>query len=262
MVVVAGTSDGDFESEDHSDQLIVVYREPPTLSCISIRTNATEATGMTVHFNVTATDDSGIPPIITCDPPSGSLFPVGNTLVTCTATDDDTLSITCTFSVSVLVSRGAIEQTVADLLTLRAEVADTKVGRALDGAIGHLTQALAAELWIDQTHVSPQRGTKVFQQSHLAILKLCRLTKRFPDGVSREDVEALMNRILEANRLLAAVAYQDALSAAGPSRQLEQAHNLLLKGDQQTVDARCANGITSYQRTWRILRRTSSQAGR
>ena len=38
---------------------------------------------------------------VTCTPPSGSLFSMGSTLVTCTATDDCTNRITCTFTVTV-----------------------------------------------------------------------------------------------------------------------------------------------------------------
>jgi len=41
-----------------------------------------------VHFSVTATDDHDLSPSIACAPPSGSFFPRGKTLVTCTAMDD------------------------------------------------------------------------------------------------------------------------------------------------------------------------------
>ena len=47
-----------------------------------------------------ATDASGTPSVV-CAPPSGSSFPLGDTLVTCTATDAEGLTATTTFTVSV-----------------------------------------------------------------------------------------------------------------------------------------------------------------
>jgi hypothetical protein len=43
--------------------------------------------GEIVHFTVTASDCSDPSPTVVCVPPSGSLFPRGRTVVTCTATD-------------------------------------------------------------------------------------------------------------------------------------------------------------------------------
>jgi hypothetical protein len=43
--------------------------------------------GGTVTYSVSATDDSGNAPAVTCSPASGSTFPVGDTTVNCTAED-------------------------------------------------------------------------------------------------------------------------------------------------------------------------------
>ncbi len=63
---------------------------PPLLSCPSqviVREASDGPPGRVVHFTVTATDTCDPSPSIVCDPPSGSFFPRGTTLVTCTATD-------------------------------------------------------------------------------------------------------------------------------------------------------------------------------
>lgn len=49
----------------------------------------------------TATDACDATPTVVCSPPSGSVFPVGTTVVTCTATDDCGNSSTSTFNVTV-----------------------------------------------------------------------------------------------------------------------------------------------------------------
>src|SRR5438309_945059 len=63
--------------------------------------------GAIVTFAAAATDDSGQPPTVTCAPSSGSLFPIGSTAVTCTATDAAGNSATASFAVVVL---GACQQ--------------------------------------------------------------------------------------------------------------------------------------------------------
>jgi hypothetical protein len=52
-------------------------------------------------FTVTATDEEDYAPSLVCVPPSGSHFPRGTTLVTCTATDFSGNQATCRFPVTV-----------------------------------------------------------------------------------------------------------------------------------------------------------------
>jgi hypothetical protein len=54
-----------------------------------------------VYFTVTATDDADPAPVVACVPPSGSTFPLGATLVTCTATDCSGNQSTCQFTVTL-----------------------------------------------------------------------------------------------------------------------------------------------------------------
>jgi hypothetical protein len=48
-----------------------------------------------------ATDNCPPPPTVVCNPPSGSIFPPGTTVVTCTATDSSGNTAICTFPVNV-----------------------------------------------------------------------------------------------------------------------------------------------------------------
>ncbi len=76
---------------------------PPTITCpanITVDTDA-GACSAVVYFVPVATDDSGVVSI-GCIPPSGSVFPVGTTIVTATATDPATNSSSCTFWVTVV----------------------------------------------------------------------------------------------------------------------------------------------------------------
>jgi hypothetical protein len=81
---------------------------PPTLTVpASVAADATSASGATVSFDVSATDALDPTPSYLCLPASGSLFPIGTTPVTCTATDSAGNRSAASFSVHV---RGAGEQ--------------------------------------------------------------------------------------------------------------------------------------------------------
>jgi hypothetical protein len=61
---------------------------PPVLEVPGpITVDATSASGASVTYSVSATDDADPNPTVSCSPPSGSTFPIGESTVTCTATD-------------------------------------------------------------------------------------------------------------------------------------------------------------------------------
>jgi hypothetical protein len=77
---------------------------PPTLSCPSSVFAAERfgsPSGEVVNYSVTASDEIDPSPTVVCVPPSGSLFPLGTTIVTCTATDASGNQSTCEFPVTV-----------------------------------------------------------------------------------------------------------------------------------------------------------------
>lgn len=102
---------------------------PPLLTVpTDITVDATSPSGAPVDFTVTATDDVDPNPTVTCTPASGSPFPIGNTTVTCTATDKAANTGRASFSVTV---RGAAEQ----LAELRADVHGVGTGESLSAKV-------------------------------------------------------------------------------------------------------------------------------
>jgi autotransporter-associated beta strand protein len=76
---------------------------PLVLNCSSnITVNSTNcgSTGAVVFFNSTASGGCA-PTTLNCNPPSGSTFPIGTTLVTCTASDACGNHTNCSFTVTV-----------------------------------------------------------------------------------------------------------------------------------------------------------------
>ncbi len=85
----------------------------PVVRCSTNRVvRCTDAAGTPVTFAVSATDNNDASVTVACLPPSGSLFPPGTNLVTCTATDAAGNASSCSFNVIVLPSAVSIEHAV------------------------------------------------------------------------------------------------------------------------------------------------------
>jgi hypothetical protein len=69
---------------------------PPNVSATT-----SNPAGDAVSYSVSATDDSGNAPTVTCNPASGSTFPVGNTTVNCTAEDAAQHQTSASFTVTL-----------------------------------------------------------------------------------------------------------------------------------------------------------------
>jgi len=110
-----GTTTVTCEATDDSDNTVsefflveVVDTTDPVFDSIdNVIAEATSASGATVNYGLpTATDNGDVSPIVTCDPPAGSLFPFGPNTVTCTAADFEGNSATATFQVTVQDTSG------------------------------------------------------------------------------------------------------------------------------------------------------------
>ena len=67
-----------------------------------ISVTTTNPGGEVVNYSAPTTSGGCAPVTVVCNPPSGSTFPVGTTVVTCTATDGQSNTATCTFTVTVV----------------------------------------------------------------------------------------------------------------------------------------------------------------
>jgi hypothetical protein len=110
----------------------------PTLTVpADLFVDATGPDGAVVSWVASAVDDEDPAPVVTCAPPSGSLFPIGTQPVLCTATDASGNSATAGFDVTV---QGAAQQ-LEDLL---AQVAGVGPGGSLSAKLRAATARLAA----------------------------------------------------------------------------------------------------------------------
>ena len=99
---------------------VTVNPPPPiNLTCSSnLTVTATSSNGAVVFYSSSASGGCSPPPFLSCNPPSGSTFPIGTTTVTCTASDGCGTSTNCSFTVTV--TRPPINLTCSSNLTVTA----------------------------------------------------------------------------------------------------------------------------------------------
>lgn len=103
--VIAGEYDPDVRSNIACTTTTVVTPDtvPPTLSVpANFTAEADSPAGKSVNYSVSATDDRDPNPTVVCTPASGSTFPLGPTLVACTATDASGNSVSASFTITVI----------------------------------------------------------------------------------------------------------------------------------------------------------------
>lgn len=242
------------------DYVTVVYREnqPPTIVCPSNAVViAAATTGAPVEFTINATDDSGTAPTVDCVPESGAVFPIGQSTVTCTATDGDGMSAVCSFTVTVQGAQAARRSVLEELKMLRATISDRETRWRLDAAIAHLTSSLSSEFWLDETHLQRKHGDRVFQLGLFAVRNLCQLTRDRKSSLADTVVEGFVDRLVRADRLLAIVAIEDAVAAGAKEHKIEQARKWVARGDADAAHELCRGGLQEYRQAWKRVARPS-----
>lgn len=134
---------------------VVEDHTPPTLTCSDVRVSAC-ASSAVVNFAPTATDDVDLSPVVTCQPPSGSVVPLGETIVTCTARDLGSNASTCSFTVAVSLGGGGgtfqFSNGSRDLITNGLTGAPIPVGSNFLAAVYYLPDRAVVPSDVDFDH--------------------------------------------------------------------------------------------------------------
>jgi hypothetical protein len=225
---------------------------PPAVTCPApITKEFTDSAGAVVTFTTSATDPCVGPLPSTDSPHSGSIFPIGTTTVTSTATDQGGLTGSCQFSVTVLGSLGVQQDVLADLHALRDTVSSREDRHKLDQAIDDLSGSLALELWVDQTHVRTRHGEQVFEAAKKSIEDLAALQRHSKSHISEAILQGFIDRLVRAERELAFAAIQDASSSGGDRRELGRANQELAHGDWAAAQGKASEAVGSYREAWK-----------
>ena len=250
--------DSNGASNTCATSVVVLDTTPPIITCSSnVTVEFTSDDGAVVTYSVAAVDYCDLNPQITSMPPSGSAFAIGVTEVHSTAMDARSNAASCSFTVTVLGSRGVKADVLAELIALRAGVtcergsdADEDLCGKLDDAIRHLRESLRAGLWMDETHIERAGGKEVFQGEERAVDELCQLLASKKSNLPDSVLQDYINRILRADRLLASIAIREALAAGVSGSKMVAAQRFLQLGD--AAGGKCGNGVEDYYNAWKL----------
>jgi hypothetical protein len=168
---------------DHGFSLVRTGAAPtmdatrPTLNVpADLSVPGTSPTGAVVSFVATATDDTDPNPDVSCTPASGSLFPMGTTAVTCTATDASDNAASATFAVRVIGHAELLEDLLNEVLAshldpgrslaqkLLAAVAAQDNGKPTHDVCARLGALINEARAQSGKHLAPQQATNLITQ--------------------------------------------------------------------------------------------------
>jgi len=98
----------------------------------NLQIDAASPAGAIVNYTVTATDNSGVTPTVSCIPLSGGTFAIGTTTVNCMATDAAGNSTGGRFTVKV---NGPAAQTANLIVLVRSFTLPPVIGNSLTGLL-------------------------------------------------------------------------------------------------------------------------------
>lgn len=112
---------------------------------------ATSAAGAIVTYTVRATDPDSPVKSLVCDPRSGSMFPVGSTIVNCTASDPsgNTASISLTVTVKGVPPPPQLQHLLTDVRTMPASIGRLILSNDVNEMINNVQTGRTAQVCSD-----------------------------------------------------------------------------------------------------------------
>ncbi len=202
-----------------------------------------------VNFTATATDECDPGVTVLCEPPSGSLFPVGVTVVRCSATDRAGHTAQGSFTVTLQDNARLMKrQALASLEQLLPTITDRDQRRELREATNHLARSLTPAWWVDDFHLVRRKGEKVFHEEEETVDDLRDAIRH---GLPASLVQGTINSLVAADRALAATGIAEADRPTCKKDYLAKARRYFAAGDARAAAYRPTHAIEEYEKAWK-----------
>jgi RHS repeat-associated protein len=174
-----GVRSNHLEASFTVDTTGAVDTKPPTISGVpsDIVREATDPSGAKVSYTApTATDEVDGKVSVNCDPPSGSTFHIGTTMVTCKATDKVGNEATASFTVTVEEATTALDLSITEpeegstVRTDRITVKGTVTG-TVTGPSGTKVTVAAIEATVDSEGNFTAEGVPLTEGQNALVVK-------------------------------------------------------------------------------------------
>jgi hypothetical protein len=143
------------------------------------------------------------------------------------------------------------QQVLADLQALLPRLHKDDKPK-LTSAIAHLQKSLSLDLWLDGSHPKPgKKGETVFNEEKAAVVNLRDLGARNKSGLTPAQMKVYINRLVDTDRALAALAISEAEARGGRAAQIASAKTALASGDVQASKNSPDKAIDQYKTAWK-----------
>ena len=229
----------------------VVDTTPPIVTVPANKTvDATTPAGRVVTFAASASDivDGSLTP--KCSPSSGSTFPIGMTTVTCSATDAHGNTGSAAFTITVVHTALTLkEAALAGANALLAGAGRTDSDELRD-VVRKLRHATDPSNWVDGNHLVVKRGESVFDDEKDAVETLDELIDNKRSKIGDSALQSLIDRLVQADALLASTAIDDAVAAGGNAKKVARARAEFAEGAAALAKGRPGQAIDRYEHAW------------
>ncbi|MGH9316094.1 MAG: FG-GAP repeat domain-containing protein, partial [Thermoanaerobaculia bacterium] len=148
--------------------------------------------------------------------------------------------------------RAQMQAVLNDLKALRGTVTGD-AARDLEQAIKHLSKSLDAGLWLNEFHLQPKKGKKVFNEDKHVVERLGELIEDCGGAIPEATLQGLIDRLVAADGQLASLAIADATAAGLDSRKIAKAQKEMRRAARDIAGERFGAAIEHYQRAWEIV---------
>lgn len=135
-----------------------------------------------------------------------------------------------------------------------AKTGDSKIDKKIDKAIKHIEKSLNDKYWLDESHLDPKYGKKVFYYEKKAVKYLQKLIKdkKTPDSV-KDVCREVIDELVEADNLLAHIAYEEAQAYSGHKKvdkELAKCEKEFEKAEEEIAKGHPDKAIDHYKKAW------------
>ncbi|MCG3148821.1 MAG: hypothetical protein PCFJNLEI_02270 [Verrucomicrobiae bacterium] len=231
-------------------QVVVRDAVGPQVTCPgNIITNALTGAGTVLTLPTILATDSCSSASVLLTPPSGSVFPPGNTIVTATAFDFSGNQTPCQFTVTVQTPRTILEGAYVQAQSLQINVTGDANQKQLGQVLASLLDVLNGGYWQGDLRLNAT-GKKAFSSAGKAAKTLVKLSQRTDTGVDAAQWLALARQISTGAQSLASIATDDLANLGTAPKNVASAEQAIARGDTNAAAGQPDRAVKDYAKAW------------
>lgn len=157
--------------------------------------------------------------------------------------------------IALAPSRELKKDAIAELQAAKQLTTNKQTMKKVDGAIGEIQESLDTGLWVDDFHLDPRHGFKVFDEEKEAVGQLLWILRNKKEGADVKNVvQSVIGKLLQVDQLLADAAIGDAKALGSTDPRVI---HIIKEADKELSEAmrECAKGnydkaVEEFKHAW------------